>query len=269
MRDLGPAPAVVVGIDGSQSATQAAMWAVDEAVSRDIPLRLVYVIDTTDRGRAGSDDVHLAAAHAALHVAQRAVEATGERVKIETEVFWGKPVTELREQSRSATMICIGSIGMTRACRSDGSVARALPGLSHCPVVVVRRPVGRSASPDVGSVVVEVGTDVVLYHAFEEARLRGAPLRAVALWQPETPDNIADGNRLAQAHLNRRVSRWQRMYPDVAVEAVAVPGDVGKYLAATGESVQLFVTGVSGRRLNADMCERAEWPVFTVRGNHL
>ena len=38
-------PSVVVGIDGSRSAVDAALWAVDEAVSRDIPLRLVYAID--------------------------------------------------------------------------------------------------------------------------------------------------------------------------------------------------------------------------------
>jgi nucleotide-binding universal stress UspA family protein len=36
-------PAVVVGIDGSQAGIQAAEWAVDEAVSREVPLRLIYV----------------------------------------------------------------------------------------------------------------------------------------------------------------------------------------------------------------------------------
>jgi nucleotide-binding universal stress UspA family protein len=41
-------PSVVVGIDGSRAAGNAALWAVDEAVSRDIPLRLVYAIDSTD-----------------------------------------------------------------------------------------------------------------------------------------------------------------------------------------------------------------------------
>ena len=40
-----PAPSVVVGIDGSRSALDAALWAADEAVSRDVPLRLVYAID--------------------------------------------------------------------------------------------------------------------------------------------------------------------------------------------------------------------------------
>ena len=46
MRDSpASSPAVVVGIDGSRTAIDAALWAVDEAVSRDIPLRLVYAID--------------------------------------------------------------------------------------------------------------------------------------------------------------------------------------------------------------------------------
>ncbi len=45
MRDSNtPQPSVVVGIDGSQAAIQAAEWAVDEAVSREVPLRLVEVI---------------------------------------------------------------------------------------------------------------------------------------------------------------------------------------------------------------------------------
>ena len=46
MRDFpSSSPAVVVGIDGSRTAVDAALWAVDEVVSRDIPLRLVYTID--------------------------------------------------------------------------------------------------------------------------------------------------------------------------------------------------------------------------------
>lgn len=35
---------VVVGIDGSQAAIGAAEWAIDEAVTREVPLRLVAVI---------------------------------------------------------------------------------------------------------------------------------------------------------------------------------------------------------------------------------
>ena len=41
-------PSIVVGIDGSRGAVQAALWAIDEAVSREVPLRLLSVADTPD-----------------------------------------------------------------------------------------------------------------------------------------------------------------------------------------------------------------------------
>lgn len=76
MSDPRPARAVVVGIDGSRAATHAALWAVDEAVNRDIPLRLVYVIDPSQLSAAGEGGGQ-SAARAALHDASRKVEATG------------------------------------------------------------------------------------------------------------------------------------------------------------------------------------------------
>jgi nucleotide-binding universal stress UspA family protein len=51
-------PAVVVGIDGSRNALTAALWAVDEAVERDIPLRLVYAIDPRDTVMNPRDEAH-------------------------------------------------------------------------------------------------------------------------------------------------------------------------------------------------------------------
>jgi len=41
MQDFDPPTAVVVGIDGSKAAVRAALWAIDDAVDRDIPLRLI------------------------------------------------------------------------------------------------------------------------------------------------------------------------------------------------------------------------------------
>ena len=37
----GSAP-VVVGVDGSEAAVAATIWAIDEAASRDVPLRIVH-----------------------------------------------------------------------------------------------------------------------------------------------------------------------------------------------------------------------------------
>ena len=60
-------PSVVVGIDGSDAAIHAAQWAVDEALSRDIPLRLLHVID------AASEDIGLE-----VEFAEAALRAAGE-----------------------------------------------------------------------------------------------------------------------------------------------------------------------------------------------
>lgn len=78
MRNLTHSPSsVVVGLDGSRSALDAALWAVDEAVSRDIPLRLVYAIDpdhaSPEQGNAAGD---LAAAETTVRDAVTAIEST-------------------------------------------------------------------------------------------------------------------------------------------------------------------------------------------------
>ena len=38
---------IIVGIDGSQAAIAAALWGIDEATSRAVPLRLVSVMKLT------------------------------------------------------------------------------------------------------------------------------------------------------------------------------------------------------------------------------
>lgn len=242
MGDLSRARSVVVGVDGSSAAMRAAVWAIDEAASRDIPMRLVYVVDPIDLCGSVSDHRQFAIARAALHDAQRAVEATGKTVKIETELLAGKPLARLAQESRSAVMICVGSIGIKHACRGSGSVADALPRLARCPVAVVRAPQSRVANSGLGSIVVEAENGVVLRHAFEEARLRGAPLRPVATWRALGTDDVADRNRLAQAQLNRRIAAWTRMYPDVKVEPAVIRGSLAEYLTQNAESVQVFVT---------------------------
>ncbi len=225
-------PTVVVGVDGSKAAINAAQWAVDEAVHRDIPLRLVYVIDPLDFSGALTPEGRLAAARAALHNAQVAAEATGKSVKIESEIVWGKPLTKLMEESRSAAVVSIGSIGLNHARHGGGSVAAALAEAALCPVAVIRRPVV-PACPHAGSIVVEVDNGVVLRHALGEARLRAAPLRVISV------SRGGDGNSSAQAQLDRRIARWTRLYPDVQVESAIVSGSVEQNLVATD---QLLVT---------------------------
>ena len=100
-------PSVVVGIDGSRTAVHAALWAIDEALSREIPLRLVAAAETID---ARTD------AEAAVRSAAAAVAATGRPIRIETQVITGAPIPALLEASGAAAMICIGAVGRTHVC---------------------------------------------------------------------------------------------------------------------------------------------------------
>jgi nucleotide-binding universal stress UspA family protein len=209
MREV-PGPAIVVGVDGSKAALHAAVWAVDEAISREIPLRLVYIIDPLHPvGAGGHDAGHdgpQAAACTALRDARQAAVSAGETVKVETEILWGRPLTKLMEESRYAAMVCIGSIGLNHACRGGGSVAAALATSALCPVAVINRPAGGPAGQPVSGIAVGVDNGVVLRHAFEEARLRGVPVQFLS------------GNGSGPTQLGRRLARWTRLYPDVQVE---------------------------------------------------
>ncbi|OBI39423.1 universal stress protein [Mycobacterium sp. E1386] len=238
MSNSHPGPAVVVGVDGSRAATQAALWALDEAASRNIPMRLIYVVDPQDASSAHACETRLAAARTALAEAHRSVDATGVPVQVETEIVCGRPLTKLTEESRSAAMMCIGSIGLNHACHGEPSVATSLARSARCPLAVIHQPARRSTPPKVDSVVVDVDNGMVLRRAFDEARLRGATLHA--LWV--CPEDAHDGTRSAQAQLSRRLGRWTRLYPDVRVESAIVRGSVEQYIRAHSEAGQLLVT---------------------------
>jgi nucleotide-binding universal stress UspA family protein len=234
-------PTVVVGVDGSNAAINAVRWAVDEAVSRDIPLRLVYVDQPSEPSGSPARTGRLAVARSALGDAQRAVEAAGKPVKVETEILTGKPLAKLMEESRPAAMMCVGAIGLNHAHHGVGSLAAALAASALCPVAVIRRPPDRVADPKVSRVVVQADNAAVLRCAFDEARLRQAPLRAILVTGSAASDS-GEGKRLAQAQLDRWIDRWTRLYPDVPVDSAVVRGDIDKYLAANREPDQLFVT---------------------------
>lgn len=265
MRDS--APSVVVGVDGSKAAIAAARWAVDEAVSRDIPLRLICVIEPSGSQQAADREGRLATARSALQDARRAVEATGRPAKVETETLWGRPLARMLEESRSAAMMCVGSIGLNHAAHGVGSLSANLAASALCPVAVIRRPAGRRATAKVSRVIVQADNAGVLRQAFEQARLRQAPLRAIAVARPAGSDDV-EAKRTAQAQLSRRIARWTRQYPDVRVESAVVRGSVEDYLAANQGPDQLFVTDA---RACYDLCgvHNAGISVLATRSSNL
>jgi nucleotide-binding universal stress UspA family protein len=245
MNDFPTPEAVVVGVDGSKAAVNAALWAVDEAVSRDIPLRLLYAIEPDDAEPLRPDQAarKLAIAENAVRYAFTAVEAAGKPVKIEVEITQERAITSLIRASASAAMVCIGAVGAYHFQPGRvGSTAAVVAGSAHCPVAVIRGH-GDRAARHADWIVVDVrgaaDNGALLGIAIEEARLSHAPLRAITCRQTEGASAYDDSQ--VRADLERRLTRWTRRYRDVRVEYEAVHGGVLDHVADNGRSVQLLV----------------------------
>jgi nucleotide-binding universal stress UspA family protein len=244
-------PAVVIGVDGSAAALRAALWAVDEAASRDIPLRLIHALDADD-----SESLHRADTARTFATAERAVrrviaavEATDKPVKIEVDITEGPPVGALVRASCSAAMVCVGAVGSDHF-QPDrvGSTAAAVATSAQCPVAVIHG-FGRPTRPHPRWVVVEADKSpdngVVLGAAVDEARLRDAPLRVITCWPAPSCDQqaVTEGDHRIHAQLTRRLSPWRRRYPDLRIEPIAVHGSILDYLSKSAGDVQLLVVG--------------------------
>jgi nucleotide-binding universal stress UspA family protein len=256
MKELATPQSIVVGIDGSKAAIRAALWAIDEATSRDAALRLLYA---TERG--DTQEREPAAAEAAIRHAIKAIESAGKSVKIETEVTQGPAIGSLISASASAAMVCVGAVGL-RHFRPDrvGSTAAALAISARCPVGIIRVRDDHLDRPADGIVVELDGSPdngVLLGAAVMEARLRNAAIRAIVCRRTAPDDKgpatrrLAEGDRRALADLDRRLARWKRSYPDLRVESAAVHGGLLEYLAENRRSVGLVIVGHNDRqRLN-------------------
>ena len=119
MNELTIPRPIVVGVDGSKAAIRAALWAVDEAVSRDVPVRLLYAIAHGDTVAADSEAAarELATVETGVRRAVTAIEATGQSVRIETEITQGPAIGT----SSSTTMLTSSLIPAARkTCTQSG-----------------------------------------------------------------------------------------------------------------------------------------------------
>lgn len=232
---------IVVGIDGSNAAINAAKWAVTEATSRDIPLRLLSV---TPHGYLSSPtegpDIDIEYAETALRTATAAVHAMGMPVKVETAIVHGPPEHALIEESHAAAMICVGSVGIGRLAEIViGSTAAALANQARCPVAIIRTD-HEAGATDSGWIAVVVGdspdNDAVLEQGFREACLRNASILALGVWRWGLGE-------IPYHQLHRRLGRWVDLYPEVHVGPAAARAGAVDFLSRTFEPIQLAVVG--------------------------
>lgn len=236
---------VVAGIDGSDTAIQAARWAADEAISRSVPLRLIYVTKATHPSAEEYDrDVHHG--NASLHAARDAMDADGLPVKVETAIVTGPPGAALVDESRDAALVCVGSVGIGRYARAIlGSVATELAEKAHCSVAIIRPRDDDASDGDTSWIVVAVNdaadNESVVAHALAEARLRKAPVLAVG-----------EGKRTRDS-LDRDVEKMKEHHPDVHIYPVADEAGVAHFLRHNDERIQLTVIGGSQADQLADI----------------
>lgn len=268
-RNLDGRP-IVVGIDGSDSARQAAIWAGAEAARRHAPVKLVSTVSTVAFTSAGGFvpppaffDSLEAAARARLAAAEAGVGEAFPDVAVQVDLRSGDPASVLLAESKAAALVVLGSrdAGVGYAL-IGGSIAVGLAAHGHCPVVVVRGAEEGRELPSGGPVVVGVdgspASELAVAVAFEEASVRRAELVAVHSWPEFGSDSeyifasqyIADWDYF-ESHerevLAERLAGWQEKYPDVTVRRVVTREQPVKALLYYAADAQLLVVGSRGR----------------------
>lgn len=227
-----PARSIVVGIDGSDAGLRAARWAVDEAVNRGLPLRLVHVIEP------GSQAVRLESeyAHIALRAARAVALAVSSQVSIETVVKRGGIHSVLARESRTAEMLCIGSPATDEGDESTAPLlSSSLAQSARCPVAVIGVTDERAEASGCCLAVVTAGSparEAMLRDALDEARQRKLSLMVVDSATAGGVDSDDDAMCIPEP--------W-RSYPDVVVHRVVVQTDIGAFLAQIRPAVAMTI----------------------------
>lgn len=260
-------PNILVGVDGSREALQAAEWAAARAKLNNAQLQLVcayalpsYTAASMESGFAVIDnDVIRASAQTVVdetltHLAKLGYQAEG---RVEP----GDPTAVLVQLSEQADLIVVGTRGTGGfADRLLGATSSALPAYSRCPVVVVH---GRGADQQFTPVKkIVIGVDgssrsrKSLRRAIEEAALWGAQLTAVdavpmassagvLAWLPATVDResiLRDVRDELKA-----ICKAESAGSGVEIHAHALDGNPAALLTEFSTAVELVVVGTRGR----------------------
>lgn len=256
---------VVVGIDGSDSALQAARWAAAEARRRRTPLRLIHAFAWTDArvvghaARAGHyGEILRENARRDLDAAGRAVLEVAPEAAVRLDLQTGAPIGVLAAAAQDAQLLVVGDRGVGRISGLLlGSVAQALAGHAACPVVVVRGGAAAAVPADAPVVVGIDGSPIseaALAFAYAAAAERSVPLVAVHAWMDAVVDPVVapllDRELMEteeRAVLAGRLAGWAEKYPEVPVRRVVVLDRPAHALVEAARDAQLLVVGSRGR----------------------
>lgn len=264
MNTNGTGPYILVGIDGSPSATLAVVWAATEAARRQVPLHLVYAVDFGGFGtgfnlgaqRSFFDHLEAEGAKHLQHAKER-IAATDPNMTVHTSLLNGRPLPILVELSKHALLTIVGSSGSGPIeGLLAGSVAVSLTAHGHSPVVVVRGDETRDTGPIVVGVDASPNSDDAIEWAFDEATIRHTDIVAVYTWYEYPVDSeyarsCAPGWEVLEAEqaevLSNRLAQWREKYPNIHVHELATTGKPAWAIMNQAEHAQLIVVGSRGR----------------------
>jgi nucleotide-binding universal stress UspA family protein len=242
-------PAVVVGVDASDSARHAAEWAADLAAVWHAPLRLVHAV-----GDGAAVDVPRW-----LHELRDAAERVGVE-QAEVELAPGVADEVLLDRCRGARLLVVGSYGEgMRSGMLAGTTALSLLAGAGCPVAVVRGREPQVPPPRRGPVVVGVdasaAADVALGLAADLAAACGARLVVVHAWTDVVSDSagglhrVQGGNDQARGAvelLGALAKRVQDRHPGLSVESRPLEDTAVRGLLEEAARARTVVVGHRG-----------------------
>ncbi|KOV53582.1 universal stress protein UspA [Streptomyces sp. AS58] len=285
---------VVAGVDGSASSLEAVGTAAREAALRGTGLRLVHAFGWPSiHPPAGVPPWTPASAgmrelvDGTLAKAEQRAREVAPRLDVTREVTVGEPLMVLEIESRTASLVVVGSRGLGAfGSLLLGSTAVHLAAHGHCPVLVVRGSPNPTA-PVLLAVDGSPAGEKAVEFAFAEAAARDEGLLALHVWNtwserayegPGDPLNVVvDIERLRaeeQQLLDETLSPWQSRYPQVAVERRLVRSRIRTALIDASHDAQLLVAGARGRggftglllgSVSQALLHHAHCPVAVVR----
>ncbi|MFD8638432.1 universal stress protein [Streptomyces sp. NPDC059533] len=257
---------VTVGVDGSPESRAAARWAAQEAVLRQVPLRLVHAVDwplDPVFPGLGRQDVDRWADQALTEAAQE-LRGRHPHLEITTRCLTARPAAALAAEAADAGLLVLGSRGLGGLVGFIvGSAAMSTVVATDTPVVLVRvadNPDGPGTGTNAEIVVgvdIHEACDRVLAFAFEEADRRNCLLRAVHGWKMPAaygyvpffdPDNERDIGRSVTHMVDDMLLPWQHKFPDVNVSRNVFMGSAGGHLVQASHGAGLVVVGRHVRR---------------------
>ncbi|NUS42708.1 MAG: universal stress protein [Mycobacteriaceae bacterium] len=247
MNVLANRQTIVVGIDGSQQALGAALWAAAVADRMHAPLLLVnatadeyyyhYGIQAAIAYPNYADELRKAGQEM-LDKASAAVAEQFPSVELAAKVYNGNPDHVIVDLSGRARLTVVGAHSRQALDALLGSTTLRVANHARGPVVVWRGD-PEAALPESGTVLVGVDGEEMgeqaLDYGFEVASLLNARLVALHAW--------SDDEEQASARLSESLAGRSEKYPDVEVDEIVQDGNPGTALLQWGKDAQLIVVG--------------------------